>query len=350
MVIRTAVLASVAFAVLAVPARSQDSTPTPTSPPKLKVFLLMGQSNMVGFGRIADPGKPGTLEEVCKANEAFAHWRGKDGAWVSRDDVYCVKTTVGQKQGWLAPGFGARDHFFGPELQFGHVMGEHFEEPVLIIKASQGNRSLGWDILPPGSERFEFEGRTYAGYKDTPDSWVEGQPKKEVNWYAGKQYDDFVRDIHAVLADLPKFFPAYRGQAYEVAGFGWWQGHKDQNAAHAGRYEQNLVRLIEALRAEFAAPKAPFVIATIGFGGATMKGHGLTVLEAQLAVSGERGNYPQFEGNVKSFDARPFWRDAKLSPNDRQDYHYFHNAETYLLVGQEMGRAMVELLGMRRGG
>jgi hypothetical protein len=216
-------------------------------------------------------------------------------------------------------------------------MGEYFEEPVLIIKAAQGNRSLGWDILPPGSERFEFEGRTYAGYKDTPDSWVEGQPKKAVNWYAGKQYDDFVRDIHAVLADLPKFHPAYRGQGYEVAGFGWWQGHKDQNGAHAGRYEQNLVRLIEALRAEFAAPKAPFVIATIGFGGAAMKGHGLTVLEAQLAVSGERGNYPQFEGNVKSFDARPFWRDAKVSPNDRQDYHYFHNAETYQLVGQEMG-------------
>ena len=41
-----------------------------------------------------------------------------------------------------------------------------------------GNRSLGWDLLPPGSERYEFEGRTYAGYKDNPGSWVEGESGK----------------------------------------------------------------------------------------------------------------------------------------------------------------------------
>lgn len=35
----------------------------------------------------------------------------------------------------------------------------HFlEEPVLLLKACIGNRCLGWDLLPPASERFEFEG------------------------------------------------------------------------------------------------------------------------------------------------------------------------------------------------
>jgi len=43
-------------------------------------------------------------------------------------------------------------------------MGQIHDEPVLLIKASQGNRSLGWDFLPPGSEQFEHQGRTYAGY------------------------------------------------------------------------------------------------------------------------------------------------------------------------------------------
>jgi len=33
----------------------------------------------------------------------------------------------------------------------------------------------------------------------------------------------------------------YKDQGYEVAGFVWWQGHKDQNAGHASRYEFNLV-------------------------------------------------------------------------------------------------------------
>ena len=55
---------------------------------------------------------------------------------------------------------------FGPELGFGHVMGHVLDEPVLVLKACIGNRSLGWDLLPPGSERYEFEGKVYAGYKD----------------------------------------------------------------------------------------------------------------------------------------------------------------------------------------
>lgn len=261
--------------------------------------------------------------------------------------MWCVKTTVGQAQGWLKPGFGARTEFFGPELQFGHVMGDLHEEPVLLIKASQGNRSLGWDILPPGSERFEHEGKVYAGYKDTPSSWVEGEPKKPVDWYTGKQYDDFVKDIHEVLNDLPKFFPGHAQQGHRIAGFAWFQGHKDQNAAHASRYESNLVRLIQCLRAEFAAQQAPFVIATIAFGGEKLAGHGLTIANAQLAVSGETGKYPEFAGNVKTVDARGFWRDKSVSPNDRQDYHYFHNAETYLEVGNALGLAMAELLGKR---
>ncbi|MHC5003748.1 MAG: sialate O-acetylesterase, partial [Planctomycetota bacterium] len=184
----------------------------------------------------------------------------------------------------------------------------------------------------------------YAGYGDTPSSWVEGEPKKPVNWYAGKQYDDFVRDIHEVLDDLPKFFPSYGGQGYEIAGFAWWQGHKDQNAAHASRYEQNLVRLIKCLRDEFEAPEAPFVLATIAFGGEALGGHGLTVAEAQLAVSGETGRYPEFAGNVKAVDARRFWREQDASPS-RQGHHYNHNAGTYMEVGDSLGRAMAELLG-----
>ena len=41
---------------------------------------------------------------------------------------------------------------------------------------------------------------------------------------------------------------------------------------------------IDALRREFEAPEAPFVIATIGFGGWDMAGNAKTVADAQLAV------------------------------------------------------------------
>ncbi len=322
---------------------SQEQATTALPPGKVKVYILMGQSNMVGFGRVADGDKPGTLENLVKQEGKYPFLIDDDGNWIERSDAWCVKTTVGQTQGALAPRYGARAHFIGPELGFGHAVAEFHDEPVLIIKASQGNRSLGWDCLPPGSERFEHDGWTYAGYGDDCPRWKEGEEKKPVNWYAGKQYDDFVRDTHEVLDDLPKFFPGYQRDDYEIAGFGWWQGHKDQNPAHAGRYEQNLVALINSLRAEFEAPEAPFVIATIAFGGDKISGPGLDIVNAQLAVSGERGNYPEFADNVRTVDVREFWREKDQSPNQRQDYHYWHNAETYMEVGLTMGRAMVGL-------
>ena len=103
------------------------------------------------------------------------------------------------------------------------------------------------------------------------------------------------------------------------------------------------MHLIKTLRKEFDAPNAPFVIATIGFGGWNMSGPHKTVADAQLAVSGEKGKYPEFKGNVKTVEIRDFWKDAAVSPRN-QDFHYNGNAETYMMVGDAMGRGMVELL------
>lgn len=326
------------------PTLPRPDTSTPDSKKPLEVFILLGQSNMVGMGEVEPDTTPGTLASLCRKQGRYPHLLDAAGHWTVRNDVWYVQVTAGKTQRWLQP---PEKRTIGPELQFGHIMGFLHDEMVLVLKASQGNRSLGWDFLPPGSERFTFEGRTYAGYKDTPDAWVEGQPKKEVNWYAGKQYDDCVQDVHEVLDNLPKFFPDYANQGYEVAGFVWWQGHKDQNPAHASRYEQNLVRLIKCLRTEFQAPKAPFVLATIGFGGWQLAGPGLKVANAQLAVSGEKGKYAEFADNVRTVEARGFWREVADSPKN-QGYHYNRNAETYMEVGNALGWAMAELLGKQR--
>jgi len=322
-----------------------DTKPPDTKKP-VKVFILMGQSNMIGMGEIGPETTKGTLTYLTKKEGKYPHLLDDAGNWTVRNDVWYVQVTVGQRQHWLKP--GEKSSTIGPELQFGHIMGQIHDEMVVLIKAAQGNRALGWDFLPPGSERFTFEGKTYAGYKDTPESWIDGQPKKAVNWYAGKQYDDCVKDIHQILDNLPKFFPDYKNQGYEVAGFVWWQGHRDTfSAAQASRYEQNLVRLIKSLRAEFKAPKAPFVLATIAFGGWKLAGNGLTIANAQLAVSGEKGKYPEFAGNVKTAEARDFWRDVDVSPKN-QGYHYNRNAETYMEVGNALGWAMADLLSHTR--
>ena len=338
-------------------AQPHDQLPDPDGKPAdqskpVKVFVLLGQSNMLGFGKIDPEDKNGTLSWLAKTQNKYPHLTDDVGNWTERKDVRNVhvmdkrgagltefNTFRDMKNEWLSVNKG----HIGPELQFGHIMGHIHSEPVLILKACIGNRSLGWDLLPPGSERFTFEGKTYAGYKDNPSSWVEGEAKKEVRWYAGRQYDADTAHAKEVLKQLEKYYPGYNGQGYEVTGFVFWQGHKDQNAAHASRYEQNLVRFIKTLRRDFEAPQAKFVLATIAFGGRELAGHGLTIANAQLAVSGERGNYPEFKGNVKAVDARPFWRDKSVSPSGA-GYHYNHNAETYMEVGNQLGWAMAELL------
>jgi hypothetical protein len=139
-------------------------------------------------------------------------------------------------------------------------------------------------------------------------------------------------------------YPQFKDQGYEVAGFVWWQGHKDGGSpADIGMYEKNLANLIKAWRKEFNAPNAPWAIATVGFHGKDMPENYVKIANAQLAVADPQ-RHPEFAGTVKTIDARPFWRDASISPRN-QDYHYNHNAETYMLCGDALGRAMVELKG-----
>jgi alpha-galactosidase len=265
------------------------------------------------------------------------------GEWTVRPDVILNDAYLGK--GSSAP-LSAKSvgPTFGPELGFGFVMGHFLDEPVIVIKADIGNRSLGWDILPPGSERYTYEGREYAGYGETFDADGTLRKPGPGEWYAGKQYDEYTASIRAVLDNFKKKYPEYAEQGFEVAGFVWWQGHKDGGSAEqTARYEMNLANLIKAWRKEFNAPHAKWAIATVGFHGKNMPENYVKIAEAQLAVADPK-RHPEFAGTVRTIDARPFWREPEVSPKN-QDYHYNHNAETYMLVGDALGRAMVEMLG-----
>ncbi len=299
-----------------------------------------------GLGWIERADVPGTLDTVVRVEGRHGELLGEDGQWAEREDVWYTGVVTATADRPLSVGCGADAHSIGPELGFGWVVGDHHEAPVLLLKASQGNRSLGWDFLPPGGERFEFEGRTYAGYGDRIPSWTADDPGQEVDWYAGLQYDACVEEALRVLDELPTRHPEWAERGFEIAGFVWWQGHKDGSAAHASRYEQNLVLLINSLRAAFNAPEAPFVIGTIGFGGWEMEGHHLTVAEAQLAVGRKSGQDPSYPTRVLTVETRDLWRTPEQSPRN-QGFHYNGNAETYLEVGQALGRGMLELVSRR---
>lgn len=386
------------------PLPAPDGSTGVTNKP-VKVYILSGQSNMVGFGRVSGTGT-GTLTTMVKGESKFPNLVTGAGGWSARADVLYRGVISALGDDVLKPQFGANTDSIGPELGFGHVMGWYHDEPVLLIKTSIGNRSLLWDCLPPGSPRFNYGANTYAGYGDSPNSWPIGGSPSPFVWYAGKQYDDFflsetdmrppgwvagavypancqvrrngvvylsksahtadansepgvgtgwatywsaysVTNVVDILDDFATEYPQWAAQGFEIAGFVWFQGNKDLGDPAAGRYEANLARLIKQVRAYYAKrypgrcrTTTPFVIAT-GCGDPGTSGYGLTVANAQLAVSGDRGNYAEFVGNVKTMDTRGYWRG--VGPSD-QGYHYHHNAETYVLTGDALGRGMIELL------
>jgi hypothetical protein len=291
--------------------------PAADHPKPIKVYILMGQSNMVGFGRINGDG-PGTLQTLVHKEGKFKHLADAQGKWIVRDDVFFIDITNRRITQWLKPGVMGRN--IGPELQFGFLMGDFHDEQVIVLKAAQGNRSISFDVMPPSSR---------IGMK------------KQGKFYSGWQYDAHVKDIRAILGNLKDYFPDYQGQGYEIAGFCWWQGHKDAGLSQR-YYERHLVNLINDLRAEFRSPNAKFVVATVGFGGKGMSKTYRQILKAQMAVSDDE-KYPEFADNVASFDTRPFWRAAGVSPGGG-GHHYNGNAETYMLVGDELGKAMIELI------
>jgi hypothetical protein len=400
------VLAAVGLAITGV-AGADSTLPAPDGKPAdmtkpVKVFILMGQSNMLGFGKIAGD-KDGTLEYAVKTEKLYPFLVDGEGNWTERKDVRNVRVMVGRGGGmgvhnneWLT----IKGKAIGTEIGIGHHVGNLLEEPVMILKSCIGNRGLGWDLLPPGSEPYEVvqmveadwvngmsknakkapelikqftvfkdlntEGKTlvelydakfekvtgengkvsykvpytYAGYKQSPNKWFAGGDPSAlaIEWYAGKQYDDDTANAKKVLGELNTYYPEAKN--YEVAGFFWWQGDKDRyDAAHASRYELNLVNLIKSLRKDFNAPNAPFVLATLGqTSKENAKDNEKLILDAMMAVDGATGKYPEFKGNVATVYTHP------LSMGGASNGHYNGNAKTYMNVGLAMGEAMVKLL------
>ncbi len=287
----------------------------------IKVFLLAGQSNMEGQGVVSMDGArdynggKGNLAWSMKHSASAAvmrHLKNDKGEWAVRDDVKVwFKSRSGVAKGNLRVGFtgyGGTSHI-GPELQFGHVMGDALDSPVLLIKTAWGGKSLYKDFRPPSS------GGTVGPY-----------------------YTQMLAEIREALADIKTLFPGRKSHAYEIAGFVWFQGWNDMCTPEAiPEYEQNLINLAGDIRKEFKLPRLPFVIGELGNGGAKASGNMAATRKAQKDAA-EKLTHALFV--VTHTFARP----AKLSPNVSHGHHWFGNAESYFLVGDALGKGMKQLL------
>lgn len=313
----------------------------------------MGQSNMLGEGKIGSLATPtaikNSLANAVAVEGKYPYLYDKTTKnWTTSTTVRNVFVMgsggVGTSQtntnAWMNGGSGHKGSI-GPELGIGGMLEAAFPtKPIMMLKSCIGDRALGWDLLPPGSKGYEFDNFTYAGYHQSPMKWPKGTTPVPMGWAAGLQYDGDIWRANQVLANLSTYYPAPAAECYEVAGFFWWQGDKDsRDMGLSTHYEENLVALIKQLRVQYNVPKAKFVSASLGQTSMndTKSGGGLILQAMENVANGEK--YPEFKGSVATVYTHPLLHTPGSSGG-----HYGDDAETYMNVGEMMGKAMAMLL------
>ena len=322
----------------------------------VRVYVLAGQSNMEGKAPNALLEHQATDE---KTKELFKHLRTGD-EWTVRDDVFINYLN---RHGGLTIGYGSRDRT-GVELEFGTVMGEAHDEPVLLIKAAWGGHSL-FKLFRSPSAGMPDEETLQAELTKAQERVNKNNEKNnkndplptmdDIKEPYGSSYRNMLAEVKKVQENYEELFPALKGKKLEIAGFVWFQGWNDQYGAQ-DEYATNMKHFINDVRKDLNAPKMPFVIGVMGQNGSKpAKGAMLTIQEAQLSMM----EVPEFKGNVKAVrtdvlidkaaeELYPHWRERfdewKLTGGDFA-YHYLGSAIWFNRIGHAMAEAMLEMEG-----
>ena len=323
-------------------------------PKPVKVFILAGQSNMEGKAKMSlvdyQARQPAT-------QDLFKHWL-KDDKWIERDDVW-IKFL--DRKGKLTVGYGS-PKCIGPELEFGTVVGNHYQEQVLLIKTAWGGRSLSRDFRSPsaGLPNDAALEKMLADLKKQKGK--ENSTLEDVKKPFGASYRDMLAEVNGTLADLKNLFPDYADQGYEIAGFIWLQGWNDMiNADATAEYTSNLTHFIRDVRKDLKVPALPFVIGQMGVDGLKPAANVTKFKDAQAAVV----EVAEFKGNVALVKTDVFWdtdAEAVFKKGWRENidewnkvgsdfpYHYLGSAKTMLKMGKAFGEAVLELRGEKKPG
>ncbi|MCX6876780.1 MAG: hypothetical protein NTW21_23660 [Verrucomicrobia bacterium] len=304
----------------------------------LKIFILAGQSNMEGPANIStfdyigdDPATAPMLKMM----------RGADGkpavcenAWISyltgeKNFEIAGKLTAGYGSMWGQDPTKPGDKI-GPEFTFGLTMDAALDEPVLIIKAAWGGKSLHTDFRPPSAGSYQPSSFQLENY---PKQEGHGIPKDFEQWKVekakatGVYYRLMIEHVKKVLADPKRVCPDYdAAQGDELAGFVWLQGFNDMVDGHVypkrdqpdrfDLYSELLAHFIRDVRKDLAAPDLPFVIGVMGVGG--LKDQSVDMLAFRRAMASPAA-MPEFKGNVVAVQTAPFWSDELGAIADKHE-------------------------------
>ena len=316
--------------VLVANGRLCEAQPENSERSPIKVFLLVGQSNMQGHARIH------TLEHLGMSSNTlplFQMLANADNSPKTIDNVWINSlSSGGVKRGQLTAGFGAADDKIGPELAFGAYMQKYLNEPVVIIKTSWGGKSLNTDFRSPGSGPYEFSEEQLQRFKKQNKDV--DQIKSQKREATGKFYRMTIQHIKSTLQDMASTYPEYdKEQGYELAGVVWFQGWNDlvdggfyRNRGKQGgysKYSQLLSNFIRDIRKDLSTPDLPFVIGVLGVGGPTEK-YGPDQKRYQMIHQNFRdamaapAQLPEFKNNVAAVYTENYWDNELAQLRKRQ--------------------------------
>lgn len=319
--------------------------------PIVRVYILAGQSNMQGKGKIETLPLLGQNPATKPLYDLL-----RDGdQWVIRDDVYI---RYGDRHGPLTVGYGSRDNQIGPELTFGTLMGEQHDAPVLIIKTCWGGKSLFRDFRPPSAglpDAAVLTDQLERAQRKNPQTTLD-----DIRDSYGVSYRQMLDEVNDTLARLDELFPELAGHAPELAGLVWFQGWNDMvNDQAREQYAANMALFQQDVRDTFRSPELPIVIAGMGQGGADANAKMLAMRDAQRTAAEAEPNsvylstaehwdpaiaevYKLWEGRNQGLwteEAQATW--ATMG-SDRA-YHYMGAGKIFATIGAAMAKAMVEL-------
>ncbi|MFM1561455.1 MAG: sialate O-acetylesterase [Roseibacillus sp.] len=322
----------------------------------VKVFLLVGQSNMEGKG---NPAHLDTYQNDPAIKSTYAGLKDGEG-WKVRDDVWITYPSKngGARHGALTVGYGTKgEDSIGPEFGFGHTVGNAMEEPVVLIKIAWGGKSLAVDFRPPSAPPSEasLNSRLERIRKKKPDATLD-----DVRALYGHYYREMIRHAKSELAELGVRFPKLKGRPVELAGFVWHQGfndviNRDLKANKYVDYSKWLELFINDMRKELDAPGLPFVIGELSTGGIPNRGDFQIAQAATAKGKGFQGNVT-FVPTAEYYDTKAhelykknYWKGTEKEKaqwravgNDRP-YHYLGSGKTYYLKGQAFGEAILKM-------
>ncbi len=274
--------------------------------------------------------------------------------------------------GPLTVGYGGGISTIGPEYGVGITLERMVDAPILLVKCAWGNTALSGAWRPPS-----MDGKETPQEKANREAWndvMAARAKENGTEYKPKgppeKTDELaycwgmtLPQIDKVLADPGKYHPDYDPKVgYEVAGLVWFQGYSDMNNS---AYGELLVEMIQYMRDKVKAPKMPVVCGALGM-----------PAYKHLAFSGDvnggmvqAAQHPDLKGSVDVVNTARYFpvelgfaQSYRKSLTDKESpaykevdavikravsnkgFHYEGSAKCFLLMGDAMGRSLVNLM------